>query len=185
MKKKRKLRNYLIKNDIQLRVGFTSLIYMILIIMVTMGIAFQPTITTMLDSSIDIGARSEAAKVLLNLLNVILPAILIACLLIFIHLIVILHRICGPLVSFSKFYGRVKNGNYDQPLKLRKNDFLKKECREFNDMQQSLNQRKMDQEKTDAEILKALSSIHSVKLDDDCQVAVKKCIDLLKVKSSL
>jgi len=185
MKKDRKLKNFLINNDVQLRVIFTSLIYMILIFMVTVGFAFKPAITTMLDSSLDIGARSEAAKVLLNLLNVMLPALLVASTLFFIHLVIILHRICGPLVAFSKFYGLVKNGKYDHPLKLRKKDLLIKECREFNDMMESLNQKKLDQEKIDTEILNALSTIQLDKLDDDYQIAVKKCIDLLKVDTKI
>jgi methyl-accepting chemotaxis protein len=50
------------------------------------------------------------------------------------HMIVITHRICGPLVNFTHTFDRLADGDLTRKVRLRKGDYLSNECERINHM---------------------------------------------------
>ena len=44
------------------------------------------------------------------------------------------HRVCGALVNFTKTLKKISEGELDQKVSLRKDDLLKREAVQFNEM---------------------------------------------------
>ncbi len=75
-----------------------------------------------------------AAQTFIMVTTKVIPAVALIVVLYILHLIIITHRICGPLVNFSHAFRRVGKGDLRQRIKLRQGDYLKKECDRINDM---------------------------------------------------
>jgi len=75
-----------------------------------------------------------AAQTFIMVTTKVIPAVALIVVLYALHLIIITHRICGPLVNFSHAFRRVGEGDLRQRIKLRQGDYLKKECDRINDM---------------------------------------------------
>ncbi|MFP4476167.1 MAG: hypothetical protein ACLFOY_11470 [Desulfatibacillaceae bacterium] len=129
----RKLRNFLINKDVQLRLVLHNFIYLFLFVGVTLAVVLSPLIYDMsYAESIDV--QYQAAQTLLHLFKLWLPAVVVMALLIFIHQVIVTHRLVGPLVNFSHTFRRVAGGDFTRRSRLRRGDYLKKECREINEM---------------------------------------------------
>ena len=72
----RKLRNYFRYKDLQIRIIATSLIYMFLIILTTLGVILYPLVTDMFLSD-DINTQYQAAQTFIVLMRRLVPAVLI------------------------------------------------------------------------------------------------------------
>ena len=130
---KRQFKNYLINKDLQLRVVFNTIIYMLLVIILTAGVVFSPLIGKMLFSD-DIETQYRMAQTYLILIKWLLPAIILIVILFVIHHIIVTHRICGPLVNFTHTFKKMEQGDLTRKVYIRHRDYLKKECSEINGM---------------------------------------------------
>jgi methyl-accepting chemotaxis protein len=128
---KRKLRNYLINNDLQLRLIRNNLFYLLLCVIVTVSILLYPLIHDMLLLP-DLESQYRAAQTFLLLVKWLVPAILIVLVLFTGHMIISSHRICGPLVNFTHTFDRLAQGDLTRKVYIRKGDYLKSECNRIN-----------------------------------------------------
>ena len=120
-KSKRKIRNYLLSNDAQLRFIVPNLFWMLLIIIATMGVVLSPLMIDMfLSENIEIQYR--AAITFLSFIKRLVPTIISMFVLIFIHQVIITHRICGPLVNFSNTFKKMDEGDFTRKVTIRADD---------------------------------------------------------------
>ena len=130
---RRKLRNYFINTKIQLRLAVTNLMYFILVVAI---VVLTVLIPFYLDSfeSLELCRQYLSAKlfiVLLGRLPIVAGALL---LIIFIHQIIMSHRLCGPLVNFVHSFKKLSKGDFTRRIYLRRYDYLKDEARYLNEM---------------------------------------------------
>jgi methyl-accepting chemotaxis protein len=130
---KRSFRNYLVSKDLQLHLLSRSFIYACVVALASMGIILYPLIRDILFLD-DLERQYEAAQTFLSLVKWLIPAILLLLVLFMGHLIVITHRICGPLVNFGHTFDRIARGDLTRKVHLRKGDFLINECEKINHM---------------------------------------------------
>jgi methyl-accepting chemotaxis protein len=130
---KRKLRNYFIAKNFQSRVIFTNLIYVLIILLITVGVLLGPTILDMLAGS-NPETQHEATISFFEAARPLIPAAIVLVVLTVIHMIIITHRICGPLVNFAHTFQKVSTGDLTRRVVLRKGDYLKAEGDKINIM---------------------------------------------------
>jgi len=128
---KRKLRNYLINKDLQLRLIRNNLFYLLICVIVTVSILLYPLIRDMMFLP-DLESQYRAAQTFLLLVKWLVPAILIVLILFMGHTIITTHRICGPLVNFTHTFDRLAQGDLTRKVYIRKGDYLKSECERIN-----------------------------------------------------
>ena len=129
----RKLKNYIIDWDLQFRIISHSLIYMLFVVLITMGVILFPLIYDMAFSR-NLDVQYHSAQTFLILVKRLVPAIIVIMVLFALHQILITHRICGPLVNFSHTFRRLAEGDLTRKVYLRQGDYLKKECTKINEM---------------------------------------------------
>ena len=128
---KRKLHNYLINSDLQLRLIRNNIFYLLLCVIITVSILLYPLIHDMMFLP-DIEGQYRAAQTFLLLVKWLVPAILIVLVLFLGHTIITTHRICGPLVNFTHTFDRLAQGDLTRKVYIRKGDYLKSECERIN-----------------------------------------------------
>lgn len=137
-RKQRKLRNYIIDRDLQFRVIAGSLIFMLLAVITTLVVVLFPMIKGMFATDLEIQYRS--AQTFLLLIRRLIPVVILLLLFYTIHLILITHKICGPMVNFSHAFLELKKGNLLRRIHLRPGDYLKNEGEKINEMIGGLSQ---------------------------------------------
>ena len=128
---KRKLRNYLINKDLQLRLIRNNLFYLLICVIVTVSVLLYPLIHDMMLLP-DLESQYRAAQTFLLLVKWLVPAILMVLVLFTGHMIISSHRICGPLVNFTHTFDRLAQGDLTRKVYIRKGDYLKSECNRIN-----------------------------------------------------
>jgi methyl-accepting chemotaxis protein len=130
---KRKIQNYLIAKDIQFRIIFSTLIFFFSVVILVVSLVLSPRIFTMLISdSMDI--QHQAAQTFLVVIKWLIPTVLVISLLIFIHHVIVTHRIYGPMFNFSKVFKKISQGDLSQKVFIRRKDYLHNECNNINEM---------------------------------------------------
>ncbi len=133
----RKLKSLFIDIGLQSKVIVTSMLYMILVLVVTIFVILFPVINEMY-SSTDLNVKYKAAQTFLLLAKNLLPGTITLFAFFFLHLIIITHRICGPLVNFRNTFSRIATGDLTRKVRLRKGDYLVRECNQINEMIEGL-----------------------------------------------
>ena len=128
---KRKLRNYLISKDLQIRLIRNNLFYLLICVIVTVSILLYPLIHDMMFLP-DLEGQYRAAQTFLLLVKWLVPAIVIVLVLFMGHTIITTHRICGPLVNFTHTFDSLAQGDLTRKVYIRKGDYLKSECARIN-----------------------------------------------------
>jgi methyl-accepting chemotaxis protein len=181
---KRKFRNYLINKDLQLRVVFNTIIYMLLVILLTVGVVFSPLVGKMIFSD-DIEIQYRMAQTFLILVKWLLPAIILIVILFVIHHIIVTHRICGPLVNFTHTFKKVGQGDLTRKVYVRHRDYLKKECGEINGMIDGLsailNRVSEDQNALLSELGEIMANVESL----DTPEKIKTSLNVVETKARL
>jgi methyl-accepting chemotaxis protein len=136
-KERRKLKNYLLSNDIQLRIIIPNLLWMLLVIFATVGVILSPLMMDMFLSN-DIEVQYRAAMTFLSFIQKLVPTIIAVFSLIFLHQVIVTHRICGPLVNFSHTFKRLAEGDFTKKVKIRADDYMKEDCQKINQMIEGL-----------------------------------------------
>lgn len=129
----RKLKNYLIKKDVQLKIAISNLAYMLLMVAVIVLTILSPLYLDIFQS-IDLCNQYFSAKIFIILLERFAFALLILLILAFLHQIVLTHKFCGPLVNFVKTFKRISEGDLTRKIFLRRYDFLQNEANQVNEM---------------------------------------------------
>ena len=130
---KRKLKSLFINSEIQLKLIFTNLTYIFLIIGVIISALLAPFYSDMSRSS-ELYAQHLSASIFIILIERLSVALLIILVLSFIHQIIISHRFCGPLVNFNETFKKISQGDLTRKVNLRRFDFLKDEAVQVNEM---------------------------------------------------
>jgi methyl-accepting chemotaxis protein len=133
IKRKRWFKQYIVDRDIQLRVIAYGLMYMLVVVVITVAVMMLPLISEM-DWAENPDIQYYAAQTFLMLVQRVLPAITLLFLIFALHLVIITHRICGPLVNFSHTFKRITVGDLRRKVFIRRGDYLKKECERINEM---------------------------------------------------
>ena len=132
-KKARKLQNYLIASDIQLRIIITNFLYLCLISLVLVLAVLSPYYYDIFNND-ELWTQYLSAKTFLVLLDRLVIALPLIFVISFIHFIVLTHRFCGPMINIKHTLQEVARGNFTRKVFLRKNDFLKEEAATLNHM---------------------------------------------------
>jgi len=132
-KKVRKLHNYLIAKDIQLRIVITNFLYLCLISLVLVLVVLSPYFYDIFDKD-ELWVQYLSASMFLVLLDRLVLALALIFVISFIHLIVLTHRFFGPMINIKNSLQEVARGNLTRKVFLRKNDFLKEEAATLNHM---------------------------------------------------
>jgi len=132
-KKVRKLHNYLIAGDIQLRIVITNFLYLCLISLVLILAVLSPYFYDIFNND-ELWVQYLSAKTFLVLLDRLVIALPLIFLISFVHFIVLTHRFCGPMINIKNTIREVARGNFTRRVFLRKNDFLKEEAATLNHM---------------------------------------------------
>ena len=132
-RKDRKLKNFFINNDLQLRMVSSSLIYMFIIVLFMLAVVLLPVIHNMMTDD-NIEAQYYAAQTFLLMTKRLVPALVVMMIAILAHQVMLSHRICGPLVNFDQTFRKIGEGDLSRKVVLRHGDCLKRECERINAM---------------------------------------------------
>ena len=127
----RKLRNFLIKRGIQLKIIFHNLIYLFLVSVITLAAAVSPMIQDIAFSG-SLEKQYYGAQILLGFLAKWTPLMAVVILFFVLHQLVYTHRFLGPLVNFAHTFRHVARGDLTRKCYLRKGDYLFDESQEIN-----------------------------------------------------
>jgi methyl-accepting chemotaxis protein len=158
----RKIQNYLIAKDIQFRIVITNFLYLCLISLVLVLVVLSPYFYDIFDKD-ELWVQYLSASMFLVLLDRLVIALALIFVISFIHLIVLTHRFCGPMINIKKTIQEVARGNLTRKVFLRKNDFLKEEAAILNHMIDQLSGRFEDIRADNAVLLARIEE----KLDGD------------------
>jgi hypothetical protein len=137
-RKQRRLRNYIIDSNLQFRVIAGSLIFILLAVMTTLAVVLFPMVKGMFSTDLEMQYRS--AQTFLLLIRRLIPAVILLLLFYTVHIILITHKICGPMVNFSHTFLKLKEGNLLRRIQLRPGDYLTNEGVRINEMIGGLSQ---------------------------------------------
>ncbi len=143
---KRKIKNYLVQKEFQLRLILTNIIVIITTVMTVLGVAF---FQSMYKISVvpDIEGQADAAVEFLALFTYLLPSAILIGILFTISIILMTHRICGPIVNIVNTLKRFGEGDLDARIYLRGSDYLKQEAEQINKTMDTIASR-LDKAKT-------------------------------------
>lgn len=133
----RKLKNYLIKKDVQLKLAISNLAYMLLMAAVIVLTILSPLYLDIFQS-VDLCSQYFSAKMFIILLERLVIALIVLLIVAFLHQIVITHKFCGPLVNFMNTFKKISEGDLTRKIFLRRYDFLRNEAHQVNDMMDGL-----------------------------------------------
>ncbi len=180
----RKIKNLFINKGIQFKIIITAMIYMFLVLTVTVGAILFPIIYEMFASN-DLNIQYKAAQTFLILVKRLLPCTIVLFTFFFIHLSIITHRICGPLVNFTNTFSRIATGDLTRKIRLRKGDYLKRECDQINSMIDGLSEHvhsvKVDHDKMSTVLEEALETVENF----DTKIKIEQVLSEVKGEASL
>lgn len=133
----RKIKNYMIMKEVQLKIAITNLVYMLLLLAVIVLTILSPLYLDIFQS-IELCNQYFSAKMFIVLLERLAYSLVILLILAFIHQIIITHKLCGPLVNFRNTFKKISEGDLTRKIFLRRHDFLQNEARHVNEMVDAL-----------------------------------------------
>lgn len=182
---KRKLKNYLVNKNDQLRIALQTLIYMSLIVLITVAVILYPSMSDIFYSQ-DLNIQYRASQSFLLLLNRLVPTIIIIFILVFLHQIVITHRIWGPLKNFTNTIESIGSGDFTRKVIPRKRDYMKEECKQINNMIDGLTKLVSNIRTNHLKLISALEDVtipvedgHQRKIIEDSLNTVRRKAELL------
>ncbi|MBF0548944.1 MAG: methyl-accepting chemotaxis protein [Deltaproteobacteria bacterium] len=137
---RRSIKNYLIDRELQLRIVLVVLVYIFSVVVIELGLVFIPLVYDMVFSS-DLAVQYRAASELISLAQKLVPALLVLGLAVSIHVILLTHRICGPLFNFGNAFKRISDGDLSRKVQIRQHDYLIRQQNEINQMIDGLSER--------------------------------------------
>jgi methyl-accepting chemotaxis protein len=173
----RRLKNYLIKKDIQLKIAISNLVCMLLMVAVVVLTILSPLYLDIFQS-IDLCNQYLSAKMFIVLLERLAFALLILLILAFLHQIVLTHKFCGPLVNFVKTFKKISEGDLTRKIFLRRYDFLQNEAIQVNEMIDGLSSLVAKIKKENSLLLSILEeAAGGAKMPQEADAALKKAAE--------
>ena len=152
-------RHYFIKKDYQFKfiLKFCLIVFIGALISTALLLAFsQGTLTSSFENS-RLVVRTTAIAILPTVIYTYLITLALISLVTIIAVLLISHKIAGPIFRFEKELREIGSGNLTKRVVLRKNDQIKDLAQSLNDMTESLRQKLLDLDKqTEGLIDKAL-----------------------------
>lgn len=124
-------------DDLQYRLVLTNLAYLGTISLTFTVLVLSPLVADLLCGPDYSEESALTAEVFLRLLDVLWPAGLVLLTLLFVHSVILSHRIAGPLYRFRKAFTAAAAGDLT-PVTLRKHDYLRNEESAINEMLSAL-----------------------------------------------
>ena len=135
--KQRKLKNYLFVNKAQIIIGVSNLVLLLLMAGLMIFAVLSPLYSEIFQSD-DIYLQNVSSKIFLILLERLAIAFSILFVILFLHQSLVVHRICGPLVSFKLTLDQLGGGDFTRKIHLRRRDFFKPEAIQVNEVLDNL-----------------------------------------------
>ena len=127
-KHNRKLSNFLLTPQFQLKLTYQYIAIGVGIMVVTGGSVFYKMgqIRDVMNNSLptDFSAQSQISDHMFNIAQISLVGFVAFAITSFIFALMVSHRIAGPVVAITAYIQELKKGNYDYGRKLRPNDEL-------------------------------------------------------------
>lgn len=162
----RKLKNYLIANKSQFKIVLANLILVVLVLAVIVFTILTPFYHDIFLMN-DLYSQNYSAKFFLVLIDRLYLAFIAILLLGLIHNVFANHKLCGPLVNFSKTFKKIAQGDLTRKVFLRRYDFLKNEAHQINDMIDSLSNRITTIKTANELLLSALEDVGNTDAEQD------------------
>ena len=134
---RRRFKNYLFANKTQTQIVLFNFIMLILVFGIIIASALFPLYSDIFRSN-DIYLQNVAAKLFVVLLERLSIGFGLVLIIILIHQVLIIHKLCGPLVNFGNIFNKISQGDLTQKINLRGRDFLQNEAQQVNKMLDSL-----------------------------------------------
>jgi nitrogen fixation/metabolism regulation signal transduction histidine kinase len=157
---------------------------MLLVVIVTVGVVLGPLIVDMLMTE-DLEVQYRAAQTFITLIKRLVPAVFAIFVLVFIHQILITHRICGPLVNFNNTFKKVAEGDLTRKIFLRQGDYLREECKRINEMVDGLSSHIMRIGDNHKRLIQLLEDILSRVDDPDACLKLDETLEIIKNEAKL
>jgi methyl-accepting chemotaxis protein len=127
------LRNLLIRKEIQLGIVLLNIVLMVVAASVIILVVLTPVFDD-LQLSDNLVAQSVSARLFILIADRLIFAVGAVLVLGVIYTLILTHRFCGPLENFSHTFQKMSQGDLTRKVFLRRNDFLKREAGQVNDM---------------------------------------------------
>lgn len=134
---RRKWRNFLIREDIQLRLAIYNLLFLLVAIGFVMAMALIPLYANFQNPD-NLWSQHFSAKFFLVIIDRLVLAFAGIFAVAFIFQIIITHRVAGPLINFGKTFQKISQGDLTRKITLRRKDFLHREALQVNAMTDAL-----------------------------------------------
>jgi len=154
----RRRRKFLINKDLQFRLLFASLFYVVLFMAVIGSALFIPLFIELERAHGSTSKVQQAAKILLYLHANFWPAALFSFILIVILSIRTSHRIAGPLYRIALVLHALKEGNLSKAIHLRRGDRLAAEIELTNQMLDTLRMKVAEIQKAEEDLNAAIAA---------------------------
>jgi len=148
----------LVDKPLQMKIVSYSVLNAVIAVAVTSALAVAPLLQTMLHSN-DIDEQCHAGLTFLDFYQRLLPLAAILLVAFTFHLIVVTHRIFGPLVNFRAAFGRIAQGDLAERVVVGKRDYLHRECDAINDMLDALSCRLAQVKDDQAKLVATLKTL--------------------------
>ena len=135
--KQRKLKNYLFVNKAQIIIGISNLILLLLMAGLMIVAVLSPLYANIFQTS-DVYLVNVSSKIFLMVLERLAIVFSILFVLLFLHQSLVVHKICGPLVSFKLTFDKMGVGNFTRKINLRRRDIFQHEAIQVNEALENL-----------------------------------------------
>jgi nitrate/nitrite-specific signal transduction histidine kinase len=148
-----------VNRSLQYRFLAIIIVYSFVIVLFLAVFMFVPDIVRLQDESLSFHARAAAADKMLILHARVWPAILLVICLVSLHSFRFFHRLIGPLHRFRQTYARVRDGDLNLRVKIRKKDYLHEDEAALNDMLETLCEKWRNMQQTTENALRSLDTL--------------------------
>lgn len=177
----RKLKNYFIYNNVQVKLAVTNLVYMFIVMLIIALAILVPSYIDMFEPN-ELHMQQISANIFIVLIERLYVALIAIFLLAFVHQIVISHRFCGPLINFVNTFKRISQGDLTRKVFLRRKDFLEDEASQVNEMIDNLSLIITGLEEDNRLLIAALDKVTSAGND---KIDSEKALSIVKQQAQL
>ena len=163
---RRKIKNYLIMKNVQMKIAFTNLIYMLVVIAIVLAAVLSPFYSDISQAD-ELCGQYFSAQIFIVLLERLFVALLGLMVIAFFHQVLITHKFCGPLVNIFNSVRQISRGDLSRKIFLRKYDFLQHEASQVNRMMDNLSALIMEMRQENDLILATLDSANNNRTDPE------------------
>ncbi len=132
--------NFLTKRDYQLRLALRICALILIGAVISSGLLFffsKNTLTTTFENS-NLTIKSTASAILPTVLLTNLVTLTLICIAAIIIILIVTHRITGPMLRFQKEFNYISQGDLTHDIRVRRNDQVEELTADLNAMREKL-----------------------------------------------